>query len=140
MAALTITVAQVLPGSIDAGADFFQGIAAETITAGQAVHVNASNLVALGDANVSALTATLKGVALHGALTGQPIRAQSGGPITLGAGAAPVVGTIYVGGATPGTIHPAADLATGWYVSILGVGATGNKLNLSINNSGQLVP
>lgn len=140
MAALTITATQVLPGTVDAGADFETGTAVGTITAGQLLYKNASNQLDLCDANLSALGATIAGIALHGATAGQPIRYQITGDVTLGAGAAPAVGTIYVAGATAGAINPAADLTTGWYTSVFGVGKTGNKIAIQRYNSGQVVP
>lgn len=138
MADLSVTVAQVLP---DTTGTYLDGIAGAAITAGQAVYVDSTTrTVKLADANASALTAAAKGIALHGALTGQPIRAQRTGTPTIGAAAAPVVGTIYVVSATAGGICPAADLATGHYVTILGVGVTGNKLKMSINVTATAVP
>ena len=141
MANLTITATQILAAST--GVDSRTLPAAVAITAGQTVYENASGQWDLADANASATTAACKGIALNGAAAGQPVKAHTGGDITLGAGAAPVVGTIYVLSATAGAIAPAADLATGHYVVILGVGKTGNILAMPATGpvlSGQVVP
>jgi hypothetical protein len=141
MADLTITASQVLP---DTTGDIFRGTSGATVTAGQTVYLDTStNLIKLADANASALTAVTMGIALHAALTGQPLAVQRRGTPTLGAGAAPAVGTIYIQSATAGGIAPAADLATGYYATIVGVGTTGNKLTMPSGGpfvSGQVVP
>ncbi len=140
MADLSITASQVLMGTIDAGADFYVGIAAAAVTAGQSCYLTPSNTLDLADANVSTTTAAVKGIALHAALAGQPLKLQTAGDMTLGAGAAPVVGQVYIQSATPGGIAPNADAIAGWYKSVLGVGKTGNKLGIHLFNSGALVP
>lgn len=142
MTDLVITVAQVLPGtSSDAISPSFEdGIAAVAVTAGQPVYLNASGLYALADADLSAAAAAAHGIALHAALAGQPLRVQIGGDVTLGAGAGPVVGTLYVASATAGGISPASALGAGLYTTVLGVGITGNKLRLRPWATGQVAP
>lgn len=140
MADLTITASQVLAPT-DGSGDFFQGIAGGTITAGQSCYLDSStNTIKTADANASQASAAAKGIATHAALSGQPVRLQTGGYITLGAGAAPAVGTIYVVSGTAGGIAPAADLATGFYTTVLGVGASSNRLYLDMFVSNALVP
>jgi hypothetical protein len=135
MAALSITVAEVIPGTT--GATFEDGLAGATITAGQPLYLDASvGTYKLADADASAATAQVRGIALHGALTGQPIKMQTGGDITLGATAAPAVGVIYALGATAGSIVPSADLANPVRVSILGVGKSTGVVALKLNNTG----
>jgi hypothetical protein len=141
MVALAITASQVLAAAT--GVDSKTLLASEAVTAGQTLYENASSQWALGDANASVLTAAVKGIALHAASPGQPLKAHTGGDITLGAAAAPVVGTPYVAGATPGSIHPVADLVATWYTTFLGVGKTGNILTMPPTGpfaSGQLTP
>lgn len=138
MAALTITASQVLPD--DNGAQAY-GNAGASITAGQVVYLDsASNTWKLFDANDVTANTAQAGIALCGSSSGQPIKVQLSGSPTLGAGAAPAVGTVYVAGATPGAINPTSDLATGWRTTILGVGASGNKLAMATFNSGATVP
>jgi hypothetical protein len=130
MAELTITPAQVLSG---ADADFFQGIAGQAVTAGQAVYLDTlTNRLRLADANGSQDSAEVLGIALHEAAAEQPLRIQTDGTLTLGAGAAPVNATVYIAGATPGGIAPVGDKLAGWYTTLLGVGAPGNTLRMSL--------
>ena len=120
MADLAITASQVKAG---AGAVEGTGVAGATITAGQPVYEDATDgRIKLADANLSLAAAKARGVALHAALANQPVRYQKGGKVIVGAGAAPVKGTIYVASATGGGIAPAADLISGMHTTILGVG------------------
>jgi hypothetical protein len=138
MVDLAITTSQVLPGTAS-DATFAQGIAGSTITAGQAVYLDTSvGQYKLADNNDSIATAVAVGIALHGALAGQPLRIQTGGDITIGAAAAAVPGTIYCVSATPGGICPAVDLGSGKRTSILAVAKTASVLQLRLNNSGVL--
>lgn len=132
---LVITPANVLAG-VDAG--FYQGVAGAAITAGQAVTLDsATKQLKLADSNAAVALATVKGIALHAAAVGQPLRVQTNGTITLGG---TTVGTIYVLSGTPGGIAPVAELAVGMYTVILGVGAAAGALKLALMNSGQQVP
>lgn len=135
MAALSITVAEVQPGTT--GAEFFDGIAGATITAGQLCYLDAAtNTVKLADSDASAATAQIRGIACHGSLSGQPIRLQTAGDFTVGATAAPAVGVIYALGTVAGTIVPTADLANPARVSILGTGKSTGVIALKIVNTG----
>jgi hypothetical protein len=140
MADLSITATQVQPDTTSGVNNGYY--AGATIAAGDVVYVDTSTSTwKLADTNDGGQsTATILGIALCGAVSGQPVTVQVTGSPTLGAGAAPVVGTIYVLSATPGKIAPAADLATGWRTSIIGVGTTGNKIKLNIFLSGASVP
>lgn len=139
MTALSITDTQVQPGTTDA--QFYFGTAGATITAGQAVYLDAAtNLVKLADSDLSAAAAAAIGIALNGASTGQPVKVQTGGTITLGAGASPVVATIYCLARVAGSIIPAADLVQNDRTTILGVGAATNTLIMKIHASAQVKP
>ena len=137
MVDLAITAAQVLP---DTTYPIRTGIAAAAITPGQVVcYDSASNTVKLWDANDTLVNTLQPGIAVgQAAAAGQTIQWQEapGAEITLGAGAAPGVGTVYVGSATAGGIAPVADLASGWLRAILGVGKATNKIKLVAWNSG----
>lgn len=142
MAALTITVGQVISPT-DGSGNFTSGTAGVDITAGQSVYLDsATNTIKLADSNASQATAQAIGIATHGALTGQPIRVQGGrgGYLTLGAGAAPAVGMVYMVGATAGSIVPHADLTTGDYATVLGVGASSNRIQLDVFVSNSVKP
>lgn len=136
MADLTITAANVAYGS---DAVIVHGTAGASLTAGQPLYKDTANanVMKLADANASALTATVAGVALHAAASGQPIAYQTGGAITIGATV--TSGVVYVASATAGGIAPAADLTTGWRTSIIGVATSASVIQLSINNSGAVV-
>ncbi|MCU0466591.1 MAG: hypothetical protein MUF38_18745 [Anaerolineae bacterium] len=130
MTDLTITAANVIPGS---DASFITGVAGATITAGQAVYRDATTgrfLLADADAEASA---KLEGIAVNGASTGQNITIQIGGEITIGGTV--VVGQVYVASATAGGIAPYADLLSGDFVSIVGVGISATKIALRRNVS-----
>ena len=141
MVDLAITATQVLPGAESAGATFESGIAGVTVTAGQAVYLDSTtNTYKLADNNSTAPEAIVRGIALHGAAAGQPLKIQTGGPMTLGAGAAPTVARPYVLSGTPGAIAPVADLATGMRTTILGVGIAGNGIQLRPWATQQVAP
>lgn len=75
------------------------------------------------------------GIALHGASSGQPLRIQTGGTITIGA--TTVKGTTYIVSATAGGIAPYSDLANGWYRTIIGVATdTAGTIKMGILVSG----
>lgn len=134
MADLVLVPAEVLPGT---GAAYTSGVAGVAITAGQVCYLDtAAKQMKLADANGTAQTAVVKGIAMHGATPGQPLTLQSGGEITLGVGAALVVGGLYVLSATPGMIAPVGDLAAGHYTDLLGVALSATVLKLQILNSG----
>lgn len=128
MADITITATSVVAGT---DADIYQGVAGETTTAGQAVYLDyLTNRLFLADANASEGAAEVKGVALHGASAGQPLRVQTAGGITIGG--TTVESTIYIASGTAGGIAPAVDLASGWYTTVIGVGGLTNTLKLSV--------
>ena len=132
MPAIIITAANVRAG---ADADFYQGIAGATISAGMAVYQDradsklrpATNAGGAGAANV-------KGIALHGAADGQPLRVQTAGNLAIGGTTA--VGAQYSLGTAGGIIPDAEVLATN-FVTQIGVGGSTNTLKLSIYVSGQ---
>ena len=131
---LTITAASVVP---DSGYGYVDISAGETITAGQVIYMSAATTGKLAHCETSATTATVRGIALHGASASQPLRVMTSGTVTIGA--TTTVGKIYVL-STAGKIAPVDDLVTNDYVSIIGVGTTSAKIKLSVLNSGVKVP
>jgi hypothetical protein len=129
MADLTITAANVV---VVSGAVKRTENASATITAGQAVYLNSNTEWALCDADVQS-TANCNGIALHASLNNQPLTVMSGGVINLGATLA--VGEVYAVSTTAGGIAPVADLASGDFVTVLGVALTAANLELKIQNS-----
>jgi hypothetical protein len=136
MPAIAITPASVVAG---ADADFFQGYAGATITAGMAVYEDAQDhKLRAADCDGGARAASVKGIALHGSSDGHPLRIQTDG--TLAIGGTTVAGAPYALGTTPGSITNAADVLTGSFYTAIGVGAPNNRLQLAIAPSGQVVP
>lgn len=139
MAAVTITAASIIKGT-SAPVRTERGVAGATLTAGLAVYLDTtdSNKVKACDSNASLAAAACVGITLHAALAGQPIEYQTSGPLSMGA--CLTQGLIYVAGATAGgDINPAADLASGWYTTILGVATSTSVLNVDIKQSGVAV-
>lgn len=138
MSAISVTAASVVPAS---SATIKHGTAGATITAGQTLYADSSDLDAnnlpklkLADANLSSAAATVVGISVHGASAGQPIAYISEGDLTFNA--VLTAGIIYVNGATAaGDINPAVDLTTGWRTSVLGVAKSTTVLAVKINNS-----
>lgn len=136
MADVTVTAANVVPAS---DTIYGEGIAGATITAGQTVYLDsATNTIKLADANGSSATADVKGIAMHGASSGQPIKYAVGGSINPGYTVG--VGSVYVLSATAGGIAPVADLATGLYPVVLGIGTTASNLKLFLSKGGVAIP
>ena len=136
MADVVVTAAEVLPTT---ATQKTQGTAGATITAGQTVYLDSSdNKYKLADADASATTAAVVGIALNNAADGQPLTIAIGG--SLDPGFTVTVGTIYVQSGTAGGIAPAADLASLDYVTIIGIGLTAASLSLAIKASGVAVP
>ena len=137
MSDLSVTASQVLAGS---DAEYYDGIAGETVTAGQTIYLSTSdNLLYKADAD-SLSKADVKGVALHGASASQPLRVQTKGTVTIGAAASIAVGTVFWLSQAAGGISPFVDLdAGGMYGTYLGVGNSSNGIVLGIHASGLLL-
>jgi hypothetical protein len=137
MVDVTVTAAEVLPGT----AQELEGTSGATITAGQVVYLDStSSTYKLADADDTAATATVKGIALNDASTGQRLKLATGKSGTIDPGFTVTVGSLYVLSGTPGGIAPCADLATGDYVSLIGYGTAADELTLLIENTGVQVP
>lgn len=133
MADLSITVANVVAGS---GAVKKHGTAGATITAGQVVYLDSSdNKYKLADCDsATAAVRSPAGIALHGSLANQPLTILESGPITIGATIAASVA--YYLSATAGGICPVADLASGDYAVVLGLGTSTTVLQVDIQEAG----
>jgi hypothetical protein len=122
MADLTITAASVLwtSGSKEVG------VAGAAITAGQPLYIDTANnnVLKLAQCDGTALEATVAGVALHAAGTGQPISYATPGSI-INIGATTAKGMHYFASNTAGAVAPLADIATStWYFSRIGYATT----------------
>jgi len=142
MADVTITAANVL-ASVNAKKNTV--VAGATITAGQPVYLDsaASNRAKLADANASAATSNVVGIALHGAADGQPLTyAYEDDDFTPGftlslSGIAD--DGVYVLSGTAGAIAPVTDLAAGMYPVLLHVAKSTTKSVLKIMRGGAVL-
>lgn len=133
MADITITAANVVAGS---DAVIRRGQSGATITAGQAVAVDASTGSFILADNNSA-TATVRqavGIALNGASSGQPLAVLTGGSITIGG--TMTAGVAYYLGDTPGGICPVADVGSGEYSCLIGLSSSTTVLKVQPLYSG----
>lgn len=112
-----------------------QGIAGETITAGQTLCVDPTGGTAKlfrAKSSGSAAFAQVVGIACNGAAVNQPVEyASPAGPIDITIGATVAVGTMYVVSANLGAIAPYADLTTGNYCVPLGIADTATTILLN---------
>lgn len=134
MADLTITAANVIAGS---GAKKETGIAGATVTAGQVVYKDSSDSDKFKLADNDSATAAVRspyGIALHASLAGQPLTVLRQGPITIGATTA--VGIVYCLSSTAGGICPSADIATGDYNTIIGIGTSTTVIDVKLHEAG----
>jgi hypothetical protein len=133
LADLTVTAANVLAGS---GAKKVSGTAGASLTAGQVVYLDsATDTYKLAD-NDSA-TADVRvpvGITLHAAGANQPITVLTKGPITIGATTA--VGVVYCLSSTAGGICPSADIGTGDYNTIVGIGTSTSVIDVQFHSAG----
>jgi len=138
MADLSITAANVAAAAGEVSKQ--EWVAGATITAGQALYIDsaASNVAKLAQSDGTSAEAEVKGIAMHGASSGQPVIIATSGDIDLGATL--TVGTVYVLSQTAGGICPVGDLATSDYVSIIGVATAADELKIILTNSGVEVP
>lgn len=133
MADLSITAANVVSGS---GATRVTGTAGASITAGQVVYRDSSDgKYKLADCDsATAAVRSPAGIALHAAASGQPLTIQTAGPITIGATVAASVA--YYLSPTAGGICPVADLASGDYAVIIGLGTSTTEIDIDIQEAG----
>lgn len=131
MADISVTAASIVKTSSTLWA---LGVAGATITAGQPVYrdATAGNKLKPADADVLA-TSLAVGIALHGASDGQPLQYATGGTLTFNA--VLTAGTVYVASTNPGGIAPVADMASGDFVTILGIGTSTTVLKIGIIQS-----
>lgn len=118
------------------------GIAGATITAGLTLYKDATDSKKLkaADANASVDTAACVGVAMNNAAPGQPVCycGEAGDEITLGVTV--VKGTRYVLSATAGKICPISDLASGHWVTDVGIAKDAATIVCDVHPTGIQVP
>lgn len=137
MADITVTAADV--GLADTGVVTQTVQVAVAVTQGQVGYLDTTeSKYRLADADLSSAAASAAGIFLTpAAIDGYAVIATSG-PVDVGATL--TVGETYVVSGTAGGIAPIADLATGDYVTILGIATAAGKLQLDISASGAQVP
>ncbi len=114
-------------------------LAGETLVAGDACYKKTSDSRAWkADANDTAAKAVLRGIALGGAAAGQPVRLAKSGD--LNPGGTVVVGEIYLVSSNVGKFAPEAEITSGMYVTVIGVGETASNIKLGIKVSGITIP
>jgi hypothetical protein len=134
MADYTVVAANVLPSS---GANLKQGIAGATITAGNVLYKDPSDksLKLASATSATAAARVVEGIAVDGAAAGQPLEYAFKDP-SFSPGFSVPIGDAVILSATAGNLCPHADAITGHYVTVLGVGITGNKMGMGFVSSG----
>lgn len=136
MADITQTPANVVAGGNAVTKD---GIAGETIVAGDVLYIDSSDSNSLKKAiNATEAPAVAVGAALNGGADGQPIRYQKSG--NLNPGGTVVVGEVYCVSPNAGKFAPDADVAIADFRTVLGLGTTSSNIKLQIQVSGVVVP
>lgn len=131
MADLVITAANVVAGT---GVQTERINAGAALTAGQVVYKDAgdSNKAKLTDADSATVAAReADGIVLNNSASGQPVviaRLDSGGLLTIGATVTP--GVAYYASDTAGGICPFADLESGDWPTIIGIGYSATQIRL----------
>jgi len=134
----TVTAANVVPS---ADAQLARGTAGTSITAGMALAKDSTGLLQPYDSNSgTALLRVFVGIACGGGATGQPIVYCTQDLTGFTPGFTVAAGAIVIGSATAGLLCPAADLATGNYLTIVGVGIGSNKIKFSTLAAGVATP
>lgn len=126
MADLSITAANVVPSS---AAILNQATAGATITAGQLIYIDSSDLdsrsrgkAKLADANSGTSAArSVAGIAFNSASAGQQVDYVVRDTALQIAASGLTAGTIYGLSATAGGLAPSADFTTGWYPSVVAI-------------------
>jgi hypothetical protein len=131
MADYSVTAASVVKTSTTS---ISEGIAGATVTAGQAVYIDTADSSKLkgcdADAQASSVCA---GIALHGAANGQPLKYATGGSLTFNSAFA--AGDVVCVSTTVGGLAPYADLASGDFITVIGIATSATNLRIAINAS-----
>lgn len=131
----TVTAANVTKGT---GATVINSyLSGAAITAGQAVYLDTNNAWQLADANGASALRQATGIALNSAPgSGQPLSVIQGGD-DFTPGFTISANTVVILSATAGGLAPIADITTGWYGNIIGVGCGSNKIKLIFKYTAQ---
>lgn len=113
------------------------GIAGETIAAGQALYIASATGLLMKADDTTAAKAACVGIALNGGAINQPIQYLTSGGINPGA--AVTVGAIYGITDTAGGISLISERATGDFITILGIATTTSRIEVGIKQAGVAV-
>lgn len=114
-------------------------VAGEAITAGQVICKKSDGKAYLAQCDATAEEAVVEGVAINNAAAGQPVNYRNDGALTTGS-AFGAAGKLLLLSATAGSMMPAADLATGNRLSVVGYSTAAGTMNIDITNTGQVAP
>lgn len=130
MSDIVITAANVLKSSAGSAP---VGVAGATITAGQALYIDTadSNKLKLADADGTSPVNSFAGIALHGALAGQPISYLTSDTSFTFGGTVNAGDTIWLSDTPGGITKTFSDLESGDKVIVLGVALTTTTMILS---------
>lgn len=135
MADIIVTATSVVPSS---GVAYETRQAGAAITAGQSIYADSNGVWQLADANASSTTAGVGSqriaVSMSGGALNQYITGAYDGIVNLGATL--VKGTTYYFSANAGGIAPAGDLASGHFVTRVGVATTTALMDLDLLATG----
>jgi hypothetical protein len=129
MGALAINTSNVIRSS---QGSIFIGTAGQTITAGQPLYFDTvTSTYKLANAVGASPQYIVAGVAVDGASTNQDIVVCSR-DANFSPGHVINSGNIAILGNVAGQVNDIADRATGWFVTVLGVGLGGNRTNFQL--------
>ena len=135
MADLSITAANVIAGT---SAQTEAGTSGTTITAGDSVYLATDDNKFYTTNTNSAVNASVRGMALNNASANQPVDVLTEGDVNPGATVA--IGTIYVVSSSSGKIRPSADMLSGNFVAVVGIGTTASNIKILPIISGVSLP
>lgn len=136
MADLTITAANVGVSTKSTKLIIVQ--VGEAVTQGQPGYATSDDEYFRADADDTELKAKASGIFMTAAAANKYAIFATGGSVDVGATLA--IGETYVVSDTVGGIKPIGDLASGDYVTHLGVASATNQLDIDINATGAQVP
>ena len=126
---LVLVPTAVVPGD---NAQYSNGIAGVTIAAGDVCYLDgATQKYFLADSS-DAAKSRVRGIAGHSASVGQPVRMQTGGVLNLGSALLTVAEMYVLSPTNPGKIAPISDMASGDFLTIVGLGQTTSLLQLRL--------
>lgn len=132
---VVVSLATTVTAGVDA--EIRQGLAGETIVAGEVVYLNAAGRYMKALANGTAIQAEVVGIAINGAGDGQPLQVVVKGTVNGLTGLKP--GSIYALANVAGDVADvySTDLTEDTsYVSVVGVATTATAMKVGVVNSG----